>query len=57
MNNRILFLLIICISFSCEEPEKQQKEVVKELINTLDQDDLGGKTGHILDYFTILIQM
>ncbi len=51
MNNRILFLLIICISFSCEEPEKQQKEVVKELINTLDQDDLGGKTGHILDYF------
>lgn len=37
--------------YGCEEPEKKQEDVVDELTNTLDQGDLGGKTGHILDYF------
>ena len=41
------FLLIS----ACEEPEKKKQVVEEELANTLETTDLGGKTGHINDYF------
>lgn len=44
-------LVFFFLMYGCEEPEKKQEDVVDELTNTLDQGDLGGKTGHILDYF------
>ena len=48
----ILKIYFILFLFNgCEEPEKKQEDFVQELTNTLSQGDLGGKTGHILDYF------
>ena len=51
---KLNFLLLIIFLFfvnGCEEPSKKQEDVLDELTNTLGEDDLGGKTGHILNYF------
>ena len=51
---KLNFLLLIIFLFfvnGCEEPSKKQEDVLDELTNTLEEDDLGGKTGHILNYF------
>ncbi len=49
--NYILLSSFFFFLTSCEEPEKKKEETVIELINTLDQSDLGGKTGYLSEYF------
>ncbi len=48
--NSLLIIPIILFYISCEEPEKKQEDVVV-LNNTLEDADLGGKTGYISEYF------
>ena len=48
--NHLLIIPIILFYISCEEPEKKQEDVVV-LNNTLEDADLGGKTGYISEYF------
>lgn len=43
--------ILVIIFFNCESPGEKQNNQQEELTNTLEDDDLGGKTGHISEYF------